>query len=99
MAGEPKSFFGLSATIASVVTSRPATELASCKATLTTLAGIYDALPNLITKADNPGSGFTVPSRARAFNPIDYERAATVQDIVMISFLGSDGPLGTLAKL
>jgi hypothetical protein len=39
MAGEPVSFFGLSATIASVVTRRPATELASCKATLTTLAG------------------------------------------------------------
>ena len=30
MAGEPESFFGLSATIASVVTRRPATELASC---------------------------------------------------------------------
>src|SRR6476620_5736525 len=45
MSGEPKSFFGLSATIASVVTSRPATELASCKATLTTLAGSMMPFP------------------------------------------------------
>jgi hypothetical protein len=46
MAGAPESFFGLSATIASVVTSRPATELASCKATLTiaSLAGASDAI-------------------------------------------------------
>src|SRR6478736_1941919 len=45
MAGEPKSFFGLSATIASVVTSRPATEPASCRATLTTLAGSMIPFP------------------------------------------------------
>ena len=45
MAGEPESFFGLSATIASVVTRRPATELASCKATLTTLAGSMMPFP------------------------------------------------------
>ena len=36
---EEASFFGFSATIASVVTSRPATEAASCNAVRTTLAG------------------------------------------------------------
>ena len=44
MAGE--SFFGLSAIIASVVTSRPDTEAASCRAVRTTLAG--STMPALI---------------------------------------------------
>jgi len=39
MAGAGVCFFGASATIASVVTSRPATEAASCSAARTTLAG------------------------------------------------------------
>ena len=47
-----QSFFGLSATIASVVTRRPATELASCKATLTTLAG--SIMPFLIRSPYSP---------------------------------------------
>ena len=46
------SFFGISATIASVVTRRPATELASCKATLTTLAG--SMMPFLIRSPYSP---------------------------------------------
>lgn len=39
IAGTGASFFGFSATIASVVTSRPATDAASCSAVRTTLAG------------------------------------------------------------
>jgi hypothetical protein len=44
IAGGGDAFFGASATMASVVTSRPATEAASCKAARTTLAGSMDAL-------------------------------------------------------
>jgi hypothetical protein len=44
MASAACCFFGSSATIASVVMSRPATDAAPCSATRTTLCGVDDAL-------------------------------------------------------
>jgi len=49
IAGAGDCFFGASATIASVVTSRPATEAASCKAARTTLAGSTMPLSTMST--------------------------------------------------
>ena len=52
-------------------------------------------------QSGRPQLAFTAPARAResvqSYRPRSRERPST--DVVMISSLGSDGPLATLAKL
>ena len=68
------SFFGASATIASVVINRPATEAAPCSAARTTLAGsmmpAWIRSTNVVITADIPLADRALKAGAQALHPV-----------------------------
>jgi len=87
--------FGTSATIASVVTSRPATEAASCSARRTTLAGstmpFYDQVDILIVRGIEAESlGLRIQDLA------DHDRALDGRRFSAIWRIGASMALSTM---